>query len=344
MRLAMLVLAAMTTVALAADAPPLRIYIPREIDAGGESLTLADVCIIRGEQSAAAAASAVAMGRSPAGDEKITFTRNAILSRLASIGVVADKVELTGAQSVVVSRKATVVTPEQLCAAAVAEADKMRPAPQGARWAPAARPDSIYVTQGDDFSLSAAMPEGPGEPARVKVSAVAAGKTLAQAEVTLKLQYSVCRAVASLDIAAGEKLTPQNVRVETIWAERPGEDFAPPFGQIASQRLAAGTVIRAALAAAPKAAVLVKRDDSVVMRVQGVCFTVTAVGQALEAGTAGQIIRVRNVDTKRIVTAKVMADGAVEPVMEGSATSATPALAAATTQPVAAATARKDNP
>ena len=63
-----------------------------------------------------------------------------------------------------------------------------------------------------------------------------------------------------------------------------------------------------------KGEVLVRRNKSVVMRIAGNCFQVTALGQALEDGREGDLIRVRNADSKRVVVAKVTDDGTVQPV------------------------------
>ena len=45
-------------------------------------------------------------------------------------------------------------------------------------------------------------------------------------------------------------------------------------------------------------------------------FTISGTGLALQDGRPGDFIRVRNVDSKRIVVAKVTADGTVAPVIE----------------------------
>jgi flagellar basal body P-ring formation protein FlgA len=63
--------------------------------------------------------------------------------------------------------------------------------------------------------------------------------------------------------------------------------------------------------------VAVHRNENVVMRIKGDGFLLTAMGLALEDGRPGAMIKVRNVDSGRVVMAKVAADGAVEPVFEG---------------------------
>jgi flagella basal body P-ring formation protein FlgA len=65
------------------------------------------------------------------------------------------------------------------------------------------------------------------------------------------------------------------------------------------------------------AGVAVRRGETVVMRLRGPGFLLTGLGQALEDGRPGGFIKVRNVDSSRVITAKVAADGSVEPVFDG---------------------------
>jgi len=65
---------------------------------------------------------------------------------------------------------------------------------------------------------------------------------------------------------------------------------------------------------AQRPAVVVRRNKTVQMRIQGLGFIIVATGQALEDGRPGELIKVRNADSKRIITARVGFDGTVSPV------------------------------
>jgi flagella basal body P-ring formation protein FlgA len=52
------------------------------------------------------------------------------------------------------------------------------------------------------------------------------------------------------------------------------------------------------------------------MRIRGANFTITSMGEAMEDGRPGEFIRIRNISSRRIITAKVTRDGAVEPVYQ----------------------------
>ena len=63
--------------------------------------------------------------------------------------------------------------------------------------------------------------------------------------------------------------------------------------------------------------VVVERNQAVVMKIDGVGFTLRWLGRALEDGRPGEVIKVRNVDSRRVVSARVAYDGTVKPVYRG---------------------------
>jgi flagella basal body P-ring formation protein FlgA len=66
---------------------------------------------------------------------------------------------------------------------------------------------------------------------------------------------------------------------------------------------------------AAKAAAAVKRNENVIIRIEKPGLSVTAVGKAMQEGRAGEVIKVRNVDSQRMILARVGEDGTVEPVL-----------------------------
>jgi flagella basal body P-ring formation protein FlgA len=60
--------------------------------------------------------------------------------------------------------------------------------------------------------------------------------------------------------------------------------------------------------------VIVKRNQNVVIRMERPGLSVTAVGKAMQKGSVGEYIKVRNVDSQRLILARVNEDGTVEPV------------------------------
>lgn len=151
--------------------------------------------------------------------------------------------------------------------------------------------------------------------AKVEVAAVAGGRRLAVSSIVFRMAYRSRHLVAKRDISPGGVITPENTDIRTATAEDPETaDWAAAYGQRAVRMIPVGAVVRPGLVRPVKAACLVRRNESVVMKISGAGFQITALGQALEDGRQGDLIRVRNVDSKRVVVAKVTDDGTVQPV------------------------------
>lgn len=317
--LAAVLVSAFAAAAAAADGPALCVYLPREVRVDGETLALGAITVVQARDAALARqASAVAMGRAPWSKESLVLDRPTILGRLTASGVARDDVRFTGAEKVVVMRREEIVESDAIVAAAEAFLAKTRPPAAGNRWRALRAPDAVAVPAGSAPSLEARAAargaEREGE-AEVEVAAVAAGRTLAVAAVAFRMAYRHRSLVARSEIAAGAVVTPENTEIRTATGDAPEPpDWASPYGARAVRAIPAGAIVRPGLVRAAGAEVLVRRNSSVVMRITGECFQITAHGQALEDGRRGDVIKVRNTDSKRVVVAKVADDGTVEPV------------------------------
>ncbi len=112
-------------------------------------------------------------------------------------------------------------------------------------------------------------------------------------------------------VAPGAVLTPQDAtQAEVDWAEEAAPVVANPemwVGQIASRQLAAGQTLRQSMVRAPN---LFKAGAQVKVVAQGAGYAVSSAGQAMSAGAAGQIVRIR-MDNGRIVSGTVNESGTV---------------------------------
>jgi flagella basal body P-ring formation protein FlgA len=310
------------TAATAALAEPgLQVHLPRAIQVEGETLTLGEVAVVRSDsETLTGKVAAIPLGRAPLAKEDITVDRTMILGRLRANGIEASQVAFSGADKVVVGRKEVAWPAADLVKSAEACLAKERPSPVGAAWRVTRPPAEIVAPSGREAHLEArsVAQEVAGE-AKIEVAVVVDGRRAAAQTVLFRLSY-VCReAVATVDLAAGVTMTPENVTIRTVTSDTPpAADWAPPFGLVAAQPVRQGAVIRPAQARTAAAGVAVRRNETVVMRIQGDGFLLTGMGLALEDGRPGTMIKVRNVDSGRVVTAKVAADGAVEPVFERS--------------------------
>ena len=312
----MLVLCA---VAMAEAAEPkLLLHLPRSVQASGQELQLGQLGVLRGQDEALLAkASTLAMGRAPLPGEQIVIDRRTILSRLSACGIAARHVRITGAEQVAVTRNETLVAADKLQAVAE-ELLKEQPPADGATWRVARGPADIIIPTTEPVQLEACLVEvGSDDAQLVEVAVLGAKGELAKAQVLFKQVYEVRQSCAKRDIAAGEVLSADNVEVRTAASDsRTTTPWVSPFGKTAARAVSAGAVIAPTMLRSEAPAVLVERNATVQMKVAGSGFSITALGQALEEGRCGDVIRVRNVDSKRIVTARVAADGTVSPVSE----------------------------
>lgn len=318
--------------AAGADAPSLRLYLPRSVLAKADALALGSISVIRCKNDRLAKkAAAVAMGRAPWPKETIIIDRRTILSRLASSGIPPARVRITGAEKVSVRRNEKVISTAEILGAAGEFLEKNRPGPAGGAtnrqgrdaktswgWRLSGRPKELVVPAADNIKLKTTrIKDAPPGYVKVQVAAVGDGRTLAGRTVMYKLVYPTQRAVATEEILPGEVITKKNAKLETALVDRrPAPGWNAPYGKIATRPIRAGTIIQPGLARDAKPALVIRRNQSVLMRVQGFGFIVTAIGQALQDGRRGDFIKVRNVDTRRIVTAKVTFDGTVEPMLK----------------------------
>jgi len=310
------------SIAACADQTPapatLRVHVPRSVRAEGATLRLGDVAVLQSDDAGLLArCQAIGMGRTPWSGERLVLDRATLAARLATHGVGGDRVCFTGADEVVVTRAEAVTPADAVATAARTFLEKVRPAPAECQWRLIRSPDALTAPAGSQVALTAALaPHHARGEAKVVVTATADGQPVGSAEAVFRLAYPHRRLVAARDIAPGEVVTPENTKVLLTVADTPDSgDWSAPFGGTAVRAIAAGSEILPGLARPPKAEIVVHRNEAVVMRLAGECFTVTALGKALEDGRPGERIRVQNVDSGRIVLARVTHDGAVEPVM-----------------------------
>jgi len=296
----------------------LKIYLPRAVTVEDSALSLGRISIIRGGESLAARANKIALGRFSVPGQQIVIDRHIVLSRLACNGIPASRVTLTGAEKITVRQKFRIVRGDQFASVASSFMKKHRPEDSRCRW-------SLIRTPGD-FTVSGAaksvtfsprlVPSKVKNQAKVEIAVLANGEKIGAREVVFDLKYSCRQAVAAVDIAAGAVIGTDNVRIEEKTSSRPeAAGWKSPCGLIAKRALRAGTVIRPHMAGPAQSPIIVRRNQSVLIRIESPGFLITAAGVALLDGKTGENIKVRNVDSQRIIVAKVNDDGSVEPVL-----------------------------
>jgi flagella basal body P-ring formation protein FlgA len=295
----------------------LQIYLLREVTIDSETPNLGQVGIVRGEGSLVAKADKITLGQISLPGQKITLDRHTILSRLACNGISSSKVVLTGAEEVVVMREHQVIRGSRFVETALSFMKKNPPDDSVCGFSPMRIPEDLVLPGlSQDFNLAPCFGKSSDRNlVKVRVAVFSGGEEVGMREVIFRLKYTVSRAVTVVDIPRGGVINTENMKVEETTSNYPEPDnWAAPYGLIAKRRLRPNTVIRPEMVGYPEPPVLLKRNQNVVIKIDRLGLLVTANGKAVQDGKVGECIRVQNVDSQRIIMAKVNEDGTVEPV------------------------------
>ena len=301
-----------------ASAPRLQVHLPREVTVQDNALTLGRISVVNGDPALAAVAGDVGLGRLSVPGQKATLDRMTILSRLASYGIPVEQVRVTGAEAVVVRRHQKIIETEEFIEAGKVFLRRHPPASMIAEVVPTTRPkDLILPGQMEDLELTPRFVKNRSRGyVTVQIVVRADGKELGTRDIPFRLRYQCRRAVTLKEIAEGAVLMPENVAIETVVSDRPEPaGWKPPYGLVTARALAANMEVRADMVGAAQSAVVIRRNETVVIRVERPGLQVTAVGTALQEARAGEHVKVRNADSSRVIVCKVNADGTVEPML-----------------------------
>lgn len=295
----------------------LEIYLPREVMVTGDIIRLGQIGIVRGAPSLVTKAEEVAMGRFSVAGQKITVDRQTISSRLASSDIDSSKVVLLGAEEVVVQRQETLISGAELIEQAftfLKRCDAYRSADRCTVVKPPK--DIVIESKRENIRFSPRLAGKMGDnPADVEVIIFCGDKGVAKSEVTLRLKYNKRIAVTTAQIKQGELIGEDNARIMQGSSDSPEpNDWRPPYGRRATRSLAKGVVVGSDAVKAQETVVGVSRNQNVVIKVNRPGLVVTTTGKAMQNGKAGEWIKVQNVDSNRVIIAKINEDGTVEPV------------------------------
>jgi flagella basal body P-ring formation protein FlgA len=289
--------------------------LPREVTVDANCLLLGQVGIIRGSDDFIVRASRIPLGRISVPGQEIVIDRPTVLSRLACNGITSSKVTLLGAEKVKVKQQQETIKGDDFVKRATAF---LKDNPQICQLETLSTPEDFGLPgAGIGIELRPRLAQtSAGSQVKVEIAVFQEGKRIGLREVSFRAKYNCRRAVAVVDVPAGSLISSENVKIEnTISSQPEATDWKPPYGLVAKRHLPANTVIAANMAGPANPPVVVERNRSVVIRLEKPGLLVTAVGKALENGRAGEQIKVRNVDSQRIILVRVNEDGTVEPVL-----------------------------
>lgn len=289
------VVAGLTALAVAAAAAraadPVTVELAGTATVGKSVVTVGDVALVSGgDADARARVARIDLAELKAREPGVTVGRRAVEYRLVLAGFEPAAVRVTGAERAAVTVARRAVTLEEVTAAARAEVLRPFTNPAEAVAVELAVPVVVKLPEvpADERAVITARPRGrPGATGRVQVDmAVAVG---------------------------GETLLSFAVHLEVRPVGRPGAAVVPAGGVVPPVPLVAAGGTQFA-----SADPVVRPRQRVEMRVTSGGLTVTAAGEAQQAGKLGQIILVQNVDSKKTVSARVTGPGTVEVDLGGA--------------------------
>jgi len=260
----------------------------------------------------------VLLGRLSAPGQKLVLDRPTILSRLATCGIGADQVRLTGADSVTVRRQQQIIAVEDFVEIGRQFLQQWAGSHSACEILAVTRPKDLVLSERpQDVQLKPQLVRGVVRGhVTVRVQVTADGRDMGTRDVSFRLKYRTHRVVATVEIAEGTALTPDNVTVEAVVSDQPEPSgWKPPYGLVATRTIAAGAEIRDSTLSAAPTSVQVRRNETVLIRMKRPGILVTAMGTSLQDGRMGELVKVRNADSSRIIVCKIMPDGSVEPAL-----------------------------
>ena len=296
----------------------LKVYLPREVTVKSDTVRLGQVGIIRGQEPLATKAGKITLGKLSVPGQEIVIDRPTILSRLACSRIPVSKVILTGAEKVTVKQEQKNIEGDKFVAMALSFLQKNSLIDPNCQLNPVQVPKDLVVCEpGENLEFSMHSDISTKSRAKVRITVLANGKEVGERQVTFQLKYYCRTAVTVVDIPAGALISPENVKIEKTLLDCPEPvNWTEPYGLIARRRLPPETVICSNMAGPVKPAVVIERNQTVLVRIEKPGLSLTTTGKAAEKGRTGDYIKVKVqiTNTPRTITAKVNEDGSVEPV------------------------------
>jgi flagellar basal body P-ring formation protein FlgA len=273
-------------------------------------IRLRDVAAVEGDDAALVAAlEAVDVGAAPLTGHTRTVSGEYARIRIRQIGVDTKRLEFAGAKLITVTR------PDQVLPGAAVEkvaCDAVEAANPGVAARATFTPADVRLPLGTvELKPQEARLAGTTT-ATVPVQVFVDGRSEATVTVSFRLLRRAPALVAAHDLLPGALLAADDVRVEDRPVV-PGPLLLAETSQAVGQQVAvpikAGSALTASMV---KPAVLVKRGARVKLICRGPNFTATTGGEALQNGTLGSVVRVRNLTSLLEVTGLVTGAQTVE--------------------------------
>jgi len=304
---AVVLLVSAATAFAAADI--VKISVQAEAVVTGPALTLGDIAVVEGDDAGRVAMfRQIPLGPAPAPGSTFEMSWADVASRLAASGVDFAGVVWQTQPAVTITRKAQVISRQSLLETARAAVDRLLGAKAGRsrdeiNIAVLSGPRDIEAPLGNAV-LTAQVPFGVkfGVPTVVYVHVDVDGRRVGSYQVRFNVEALRPVVVAARTIPWGAEIKPEDVRVARMDISRLAAGFiddpAEAVGKMANRTINPGTPIVRQMFGNP---VLVRAGSFVTIKAVAGDAEISASGMALQNGAAGQIIKVRNINSQKIV-------------------------------------------
>ena len=315
----LMIFSAITVCLYAADSQDnaaLRIYLPREMTIENSRPTLQQVAILRGSETVTDQAGAVTLGQLSVPDQNLVIDRQQIMSRLACNGINAGNVSFTGAEEVTVKRRHQCITGNEFAEKATKFLKDNLPNEAICQLTPVRLPNDLIIPGTDKaMNLTCQVISLRGNQCKVRTTTLCDGQEIASRDTIFLCQYKCRKAFAKTSIEKGQTITSDNADIREATSNTPEPThWTPPYGQIAKRNMAVDTEIKSHMVTPATPEVVLKRNQTVTIMINCPGFVASATGKALQDGATGEFIKVKNIDSQKVIMAKVIGDGTVEPI------------------------------
>ncbi len=317
----LVMLALLCLYAVPSAAAPVTVAVNAEATVTGPIITLGELATITGDdKERIKALAAIKLGNASSPGHRLALTSDTLGVRLAGAGADLSDINWLVPPTIIITTAAQTISGDRLQAAA-SEALLTQLSGDGdteLSVTPLGTPPDVMAPLGS-VDLKAEFPAGIrfNAPTAAVVAISADGRPFTTVSLRFNVKAYQQVVVAARNIAAREAITADSVRTERREIGKMAgyiTDTGKVLGLAARRPITAGTPLTEAAVDKP---LMVKRGTVVTILVKAGGMIITAGGQAMQDGREGELIRVQNVTSRRIVSARVVDKNTVQVIIYG---------------------------
>lgn len=294
-----------------ANAEGIKIVIYPEVHVEEAFITLGQLADISGDDvTRVSSLRQLKLGSAAAPGSSIVLTKELMGMRLAATGSDFSNIEWAIPDAVKVTTRSQMISGQALIEkAVVAIKDQAGLRASGDLSIVSIGSVQDVITPLGQSVLTSSLPYGIryNTPTTVQMTIHVNGQVFTKTSLKFEVKLYRQVAVATNPISSGEILTIDKLRYERMDTGRLGPgyftDIDKVLGLVTRRSLTPGMVVTDAMV---NKSVLIKRDSVVNIIARIGSMEVTAAGRAMQDGSEGQLVRVQNINSTKIISAKVL--------------------------------------